>query len=121
MIQTFRDGIDLHQQTASELFGVPLDLVTKQQRAAAKTINFGVLYGMSAHGLSVATGMDGKEAAAFIQRYFEVRPKLKDYIEATKTFAWEHQYTKRYSAGDAHARKSERIIFNYAKQPREWP
>ncbi|MDB5179108.1 MAG: polymerase [Patescibacteria group bacterium] len=93
MIETFKRGIDLHQQTAAELFGVPLEAVTKEQRSAAKTINFGVLYGMSAHGLSVATGMDGKEAAGFIERYFEVRPKLREYIEATKKFAMDNQYT----------------------------
>jgi DNA polymerase-1 len=67
--------------------------VTKEQRYAAKTINFGVLYGMSAHGLSVATGMDGKDAAGFIERYFEVRPKLKEYIEATKQFGRDKGYT----------------------------
>jgi DNA polymerase-1 len=88
-----REGVDLHRQTAAELYGVPLDDVSKEQRSAAKTINFGVLYGMSAHGLSVATGMDGKQSAAFIERYFEVRPKLRDYIDATKKFAWDNQYT----------------------------
>jgi DNA polymerase-1 len=93
MMETFRRGVDLHQQTAAELFGIVLEDVTKEQRSAAKTINFGVLYGMSAHGLSVATGMDGKDAAGFIERYFEVRPKLRDYIEATKKFAWDNQYT----------------------------
>ncbi len=93
MIETFKAGIDLHQQTAAELFGVALENVAKQQRYAAKTINFGVLYGMSAHGLSVATGMDGKEAAGFIERYFEVRPKLRQYIEDTKKFAYDNQYT----------------------------
>jgi DNA polymerase-1 len=93
MMQTFREGVDLHRQTAAELYGVPLDDVSKEQRSAAKTINFGVLYGMSAHGLSVATGMDGKQSAAFIERYFEVRPKLRDYIDATKKFAWDNQYT----------------------------
>ncbi len=94
MIQTFRDGIDLHQQTAAELYTVPLETVTKQQRYNAKTINFGVMYGMSAHGLSVATGMTREESAGFIQRYFEVRPKLKAYIEETKLFAREHEYTE---------------------------
>lgn len=93
MIETFKKGVDLHQQTAAELYGVTLDDVTKQQRYAAKTINFGVLYGMSAHGLSVATGMTRDEAIKFIARYFEVRPKLKDYIEATKEFARKHEYT----------------------------
>jgi len=93
MIETFKAGIDLHRQTAAELYGVELDGVTKAQRYAAKTINFGVLYGMSAHGLSVATGMEGKEAAGFIERYFEVRPKLRQYIEDTKKFAYDNQYT----------------------------
>ena len=94
MIQTFRDGIDLHQQTAGMLFGVPIEEVTKDQRYAAKTINFGVLYGMSAHGLSVATGMGGKDAAEFIEKYFEVRPKLRDYIEAVKRFGLDKGYTE---------------------------
>jgi len=93
MIETFVQGIDLHQQTAAELYGVPLDEVTKNQRSAAKVINFGVLYGMSAHGLSIATGMDQKEAAGFIKRYFEVRPKLAQYIEDTKKFAYDNEYT----------------------------
>lgn len=93
MIQTFKDGIDLHQQTAAQLFDVPLDEVTKEMRYNAKTINFGVLYGMSAHGLSVATGMDQKQAGEFIKRYFEVRPALARYIEATKKFALDHEYT----------------------------
>ncbi|HEY2004341.1 MAG TPA: DNA polymerase I [Candidatus Saccharimonadia bacterium] len=93
MIETFRSGTDLHRATAAELYGVPLEDVTKEQRSAVKAINFGVLYGMSAHGLSVATGMEGKEAAAFIERYFEVRPRLREYIDATKKFAWDNQYT----------------------------
>jgi DNA polymerase-1 len=93
MIGTFKAGIDLHKATAAELFGVPLEEVTKTQRSAVKAINFGVLYGMSAHGLSVATGMEGKEAAGFIERYFEVRPKLREYIDVTKRFAWDNQYT----------------------------
>jgi DNA polymerase-1 len=93
MMQTFRDGLDLHQQTAAELYDVPLEEVTKEMRSAAKTINFGVLYGMSAHGLSVATGMDVKQAAEFIERYFEVRPKLKEFIEKTKKMAYDELYT----------------------------
>ncbi len=93
MIKTFTDGIDLHAQTAAELYQVDLEDVTKEQRSASKTINFGVLYGMSAHGLSVATGMDRDQAQAFIDRYFEVRPKLAAYIEATKKFAYDNQYT----------------------------
>jgi DNA polymerase-1 len=93
MIDTFKQGVDLHVATAAELYSVPLAEVSKAQRSAAKTINFGVLYGMSAHGLSVATGMPGKEASEFIERYFQVRPKLKAYVEDTKRFAWDKQYT----------------------------
>ncbi|HEY6736593.1 MAG TPA: DNA polymerase I [Candidatus Saccharimonadia bacterium] len=96
MIETFKRGVDLHQETAALLYGVALEDVSKAMRSAAKTINFGVLYGMSAHGLSVATGMDGKEAAGFIERYFEVRPQLKAYIDGVKQFAYEHEYTETY-------------------------
>lgn len=94
MIKTFAEGADLHQQTAALLYSVPEKEVTKQMRSAAKTINFGVLYGMSAHGLSVATGMEGKEAVAFIDKYFEVRPKLRQYIADVKAFAYQNDYTE---------------------------
>jgi DNA polymerase-1 len=92
MIETFRQGVDLHARTAAEIFEVPLESVTKDQRAAAKTINFGVLYGMSAHGLSVATGFAQEQAQDFIDRYFMVRPKLREYIDGLKAFAHEHEY-----------------------------
>ncbi len=94
MIETFKKGIDLHQQTAAEMFGVPLDKVTPEQRYSAKTINFGVLYGMSPHGLSVATGISREEAVQFIERYFEIRKTLKEYIEGLKEFAHKNEYTE---------------------------
>lgn len=94
MIDTFRQGIDLHQQTAAEMYGIGLEEVTKEQRYSAKTINFGVLYGMSPHGLSVATGMTQAGARSFIDRYFEIRQDLRSYIENTKVFAREHEYTE---------------------------
>jgi DNA polymerase-1 len=94
MIETFQSGIDLHQETAAEMFGVELDKVTKEQRYAAKTINFGVLYGMSPHGLSVAMGIGREEATAFIERYFEVRKTLKNYIENIKNNARTNEYTE---------------------------
>jgi DNA polymerase-1 len=96
MLATFRAGQDLHVATAAELYGIPLADVTKDQRYAAKTINFGVLYGMSAHGLSVATDMDPKEAGEFIKRYFGVRPMLAQYIESTKQFGYDHEYTETF-------------------------
>ncbi|HEX7259762.1 MAG TPA: DNA polymerase I [Candidatus Saccharimonadia bacterium] len=94
MIETFRKGIDLHQQTAAEMFGVSLNQVTPEQRYGAKTINFGVLYGMSPHGLSVATGVTRDEAVQFIDRYFQIRKTLKQYIEGIKEFAHKHEYTE---------------------------
>ncbi len=93
MIKTFKDGFDLHAATAASIFEVPLAEVTKDQRSAVKAINFGVLYGMSAHGLSVATGFDIKESQHFIDRYFEVRPRLREYLDEVKKFAYENQYT----------------------------
>jgi DNA polymerase I len=94
MIKAFQDGIDVHQQTAAEMYGVELSSVTKEQRYNAKTINFGVLYGMSAHGLAVATGMSREEAAGFIKRYYELRPALAEYIEEIKKQAREKEYTE---------------------------
>lgn len=94
MIKALQDGIDIHQQTAAELYGVPIDEVTKEQRANAKTVNFGVLYGMSAHGLSVSTGMTREEAAGFIKRYYEVRPKLAEYLEKVKTDTHKNEYAE---------------------------
>jgi DNA polymerase-1 len=94
MLGTFAKGIDLHLQTASELFDLPLDKVTKEQRYAAKTINFGVLYGMSAHGLTVATGMSREDSLSFIKRYYELRPGLATYIDSIKQEAREKEYVE---------------------------
>ncbi len=94
MIETFKKGIDLHQQTASEMFNVPLNEVTAEQRYSAKAINFGILYGMSPHGLSVATGITREQAVEYIDRYFEIRKTLKKYIEGIKDFARKHEYTE---------------------------
>ena len=96
MLKTFRAGADLHAATAAELYDVPIEQVTKTQRANVKAVNFGVLYGMGAHGLSVATNMTDKEAAGFIERYFAVRPKLHEYIETVKAFARANNYVETY-------------------------
>lgn len=80
LINDFNQGLDIHQATAAEVYGVPLDQVTKDMRRNAKTINFGVLYGMSPHGLSVATGMSILEAKEFIDRYFELRSPIRAYM-----------------------------------------
>lgn len=94
MIKAFREGVDIHTLTAAEMFQVDPKDVTKQQRYAAKTINFGVLYGMNPHGLSVATGLDIRQAKEFIERYFEIRRGVAEYIESIKVSAREKGYTE---------------------------
>lgn len=94
MIKAFEDGADIHVLTAAEMFHVDPKDVTKEQRYAAKTINFGVLYGMNPHGLSVATGLDMTQAKEFIERYFEVRRGVAEYIEGIKRQAREKGYTE---------------------------
>jgi DNA polymerase-1 len=94
MIETFNNGTDIHTRTAAEVYGVALDDVSAEMRANAKTINFGVLYGMSPHGLSVATGMTRDEAKAFIDKYFATRQPLIKYIEQIKNLAKEQGYVE---------------------------
>ncbi|PSO43199.1 DNA polymerase I [Candidatus Saccharibacteria bacterium QS_5_54_17] len=94
MIDSFNSGVDIHTQTAAELYGVELDEVTKQQRYNAKTVNFGVMYGMSPHGLHVATGMSREDAKAFIDQYFQLRSGLLEYLDALKTQAKQDGYVE---------------------------
>lgn len=83
MINNFNAGTDIHTKTASEVYKVPLDEVTKEQRRRAKVVNFGVLYGMSQHGLAAAANMSFAEAQHFIDEYFRVRPEVKKYVDST--------------------------------------
>lgn len=83
MINDFNAGTDIHAKTASEVYHVPLDDVTKEQRRRAKVVNFGVLYGMSQHGLAAAANMSFADAQSFINEYFRVRPHVKQYIDDT--------------------------------------
>jgi len=94
LIEAFNDGLDIHTRTAAQVFGTALEDVTKDQRASAKTINFGVLYGMSPHGLSRATSMNPKEAKDFIDRYFALRKPILDYIDKTKEKAKNEGYVE---------------------------
>jgi DNA polymerase-1 len=82
LVADFNAGLDIHTKTASDVYHIPMDEVTKEQRRAAKTINFGVLYGMSAKGLSDATGMYIGKAKEFIDQYFEVRKKIREYLDS---------------------------------------
>jgi len=96
MINDFNGDVDIHTKTASEVFGIPMDDITKSQRRAAKVINFGVLYGMSPHGLSAATGMNFIEAKKFIDRYFELRSPIRKYIDETLNQARAEGYVETY-------------------------
>jgi DNA polymerase-1 len=94
LIATFLRDEDVHAATASRIFNVPPDKVTTEMRRVAKTVNFGVIYGMSDYGLEQATSFSREEAAQFISAYFEKYPKVKDYIEATKSQARELGYVQ---------------------------
>jgi len=84
LIAAFAQDEDIHALTASKLFGIPSDEVTPEMRRNAKTVNFGVVYGMSDYGLEQATNLSREEAAQFIALYFEKYPRVKEYLEATK-------------------------------------
>lgn len=96
LIEDFNNNIDIHTKTASDVFGVPMDKVTSSQRRAAKTINFGVLYGMSARGLSQATDMSQYEAKTFIDKYFAVRQPIRDYLDNILAGARQNGYVETY-------------------------
>ena len=94
MLDAFAQNIDIHTKTAAEIFNVGIDKVTKNQRRAAKTVNFGVLYGMSAYGLSEALGISTTEAGDYINKYFDVHRGIKDYCNKMIKFAEEKGYTE---------------------------
>jgi DNA polymerase-1 len=81
LLESFKNGEDIHKRTASEVFGVSIDQVTKEQRDVAKTTNFSIIYGVSAYGLSQSTNMTPQEAAMFIEIYFKRYPRVKSYID----------------------------------------
>lgn len=83
--QAFADGIDIHAMTASEMFGVPVAGMPSEVRRRAKAINFGIIYGISAFGLANQLGIGREEAGAYIRKYFERFPGIRDYMDQTKT------------------------------------
>lgn len=94
LINDFNSGLDIHTKTASDAFHIPMDQVTKNQRRAAKVINFGVLYGMSPKGLSDAADMSFYEAKQFIERYFELRAPMRKYLDTQLKKAKEQGYVE---------------------------
>ena len=96
LIEDFNSDVDIHAKTAAETYGISIDEVSKSQRRAAKVINFGVLYGMSPHGLVAATGMSFTEAKKFIDHYFEVRKPIRQYLDKILTQAREQGFVETY-------------------------
>lgn len=96
LINSFKNNEDIHSKTASEMFNIPLDEVSKDQRRAAKVINFGVLYGMSAHRLASELGTNYYEAKHFIDNYFNSRKPIADFIQKTLLKAEQEGYVETF-------------------------
>jgi DNA polymerase-1 len=94
MIKAFQNNEDIHKSTAAKVFNVPLEEVTKEQRSNAKTVNFGIIYGVSSFGLSNQTSLSRKEAAELIEAYYATYPKLKSYMSNQVDFARENGYVQ---------------------------
>ena len=94
LLEAFRRGEDIHSSTASLMFDVPLNDVVADQRRIAKVLNFGVIYGLSAHGISQQTGFSREEGASFIEAYFAKYPGISDYLEQVKVKARAEQYVE---------------------------
>jgi len=94
MIEAFKNGEDIHASTAAKVFNVPLSEVTREQRSNAKTVNFGIVYGVSAFGLSNQTDLTRKESKELIDLYYETYPKLKNYMSAQVDFARDNGYVE---------------------------
>jgi DNA polymerase I len=92
--QAFRDGLDIHAMTASEMFGVPVKDMPGEVRRRAKAINFGIIYGISAFGLANQLGIAREEASAYIKKYFERFPGIRAYMDATRDFCRAHGYVE---------------------------
>lgn len=94
LAKAFREDHDIHAFVASQINGVPLEKVTKDQRARAKTVNFGIVYGQSAFGLARQTGMSQAEAKLFIEQYFQRYPRIRTFLDSCIAHARKHGYVK---------------------------
>ncbi|WP_115462679.1 DNA polymerase I [Winogradskyella aurantiaca] len=94
MIEAFKRGEDIHASTAAKVFNIPISEVTREQRGNAKTVNFGIIYGVSAFGLSNQTDLSRSEAKELIDTYYATYPKLKQYISDQVDFARDHGYVQ---------------------------
>jgi len=123
MQRAFQEGADIHRRTAAQVLGLNEDTVTPDQRRAAKTVNFGVLYGMSAHRLSGDLGIPYADAAGFIETYFSTYPGIRGYIDRTLEFGRQHgfvetlygrrRYVPELTSGNRNVREAgERLAYN---------
>ena len=94
LIEAFCEDVDVHSQTASKIFDVPVEQVTKDMRSKAKAVNFGIVYGQSRYGLASSLGISPFEAQDFIDRYFATYPDVKKYMDDTIKFAYAHGYVE---------------------------
>lgn len=94
LIEAFNNNVDVHTLTASKVFEVPIDQVTKEMRYRAKAVNFGIIYGQSKYGLAKAIGISNDEADSFIKKYFDTYPNIKLYMEATVSEALRKGYVE---------------------------
>ncbi|MFJ5454689.1 DNA polymerase I [Pectobacterium jejuense] len=111
LLNAFANGLDIHRATASEVFGIALDKVISEQRRSAKAINFGLIYGMSAFGLSRQLNIPRSESQKYMNLYFERYPGVQDYMERTRQQAAEHGYVstldgRRLYLPDIHSRNA---------------
>jgi DNA polymerase I len=102
LTKAFADGVDIHAMTASEMFGVPVEGMPSDVRRRAKAINFGIIYGISAFGLANQLSIPREEASAYIKKYFERFPGIRDYMDRTKAFSREHGYVETIFGRRAH-------------------
>jgi DNA polymerase I len=92
--QAFKDGVDIHALTASQVFGIPVEDIDAETRRRAKAINFGIVYGISPFGLARQLGIGQREAKEYIETYFDQYPGIRAYMEDTKAFCRDHEYVE---------------------------
>ncbi len=123
LLDAFHRDEDIHAATASQVYGAPIEQVTADMRRLAKVMNVGIIYGLSAHGISQQTNLDLQESAAFIESYFAKYPGIRFYIEEAKQQARERRYSEtilgrqrflpEINHSNIHARQAaERIAIN---------
>jgi len=93
-MQAFLEGADIHRRTAAEVWDIPEEKVTPEQRYAAKAINFGILYGTGSRSLANSTGLSFDEARAFLDRYFQIHHAIRTYMDEIKVFVRQHGYVQ---------------------------